>query len=118
MRVLAGEIGSLGSALACHWTEELALRIAVEQGCIHSTVERERIANPGRAGERHRVAYPIVEGRAYVADEESVEMWARFDTEGYLWLDVVGGRTTQTKESYPVGGQRSVVQRIEPILFA
>jgi hypothetical protein len=80
-------------------------------------VERERIANPDRAGERHRVDYAIVEGRAYVADGESVEMWARFDAEGYLWLDVVVVGTTQPKESYPVGGERSVVQRIEPILF-
>lgn len=81
-------------------------------------MERERIANPGRAGERHRVAYAIVEGRAYVADGENVEMWARFDAEGYLWLDFVVVGTTQLKESYPVGGERSVVQRIEPILFA
>jgi hypothetical protein len=44
-------------------------------------------------------------------------MWARFDAEGYLWLDVVVVGTTQPKESYPVGGERSVVQRIEPILF-
>ena len=78
-------------------------------------MERERVANPGRAGERHRVAYAIVEGRAYVADGESVEIWARFDTEGYLWLDIVG--TTQPKVSYPVGGEGSAVQRIEPILF-
>jgi len=45
-------------------------------------------------------------------------MWARFDDAGYLWLDFVIAGTTQLKESYPVGGQRSVVQRIEPILFA
>jgi hypothetical protein len=31
----------------------------------------------------------IVEGREYVTDGESVEMWARFDGEGYLWLDFV-----------------------------
>lgn len=85
---------------------------------IHSDMERQRIANPDRAGERHRVAFAIVEGREYVADGESVEMWARFDAEGYLWLDVVGGGTMQPKASYPVGGERSAVQRIEPILFA
>jgi hypothetical protein len=81
-------------------------------------MERERIANPDRAGERHRVAYAVVEGRGYVADGESVEMWARFDDAGYLWLDFVVVGTTQLKESYPIGGERSVVQRIEPILFA
>jgi hypothetical protein len=80
-------------------------------------VERERIANPDRAGERHRVDYALVEGHGYVADGESVEMWARFDTEGYLWLDFVVVGTTETKKSYPVGGQRSAVQRIDPILF-
>ena len=52
-------------------------------------MERERIARPDRAGERHRVDYAIVESRAYVAGQESVEMWARFDAEGYLWLDFV-----------------------------
>ena len=76
---------------------------------------QERIANPDRAGERHRVDYAVVEGRGYVADGESVEIWARFDAEGYLWLDIVG--TTQPKVSYPVGGEGSAVQRIEPILF-
>jgi hypothetical protein len=30
-------------------------------------MERERIANPDRAGQRHRVAHAIVEGRAYLA---------------------------------------------------
>jgi hypothetical protein len=81
-------------------------------------MERERIANPDRAGQRHPVAYAIVEGREHVADGASVEMWARFDAEGYLWLDfhVVG--TMQPKASYPVGGERSAVQRLEPILFA
>jgi hypothetical protein len=44
-------------------------------------------------------------------------MWARFDAEGYLWLDFVVVGTTETKKSYPVGGQRSAVQRIDPILF-
>ena len=77
-------------------------------------MERERIANPGRAGERHRVAYAMVGGRAYIADGESVEMWARFDAEGYLWLDIAG--SVQPAASYPVGGESSV-QRIEPILF-
>ena len=43
-------------------------------------------------------------------------MWARFDAEGYLWLDIVG--TMQPKASYPVGGESSAVKRIEPILFA
>jgi hypothetical protein len=81
-------------------------------------MERERIANPDRAGERHPVAYAMVEGRAYVTDGESVEMWARFDAEGYLWLDFVTVGTMQPKASYPVGGERSAVQRIEPILFA
>jgi hypothetical protein len=81
-------------------------------------MERERIANPDRAGQRHRVAYAIVEGREHVADGESLELWARFDAEGYLWLDLVIVGTTQPKESYPVGGERSAVQRIEPILFA
>jgi len=81
-------------------------------------MERERIAKPDRAGQRHRVDYAVVEGRGYIADGESVEMWARFDDAGYLWLDFVIAGTTQLKESYPVGGQRSVVQRIEPILFA
>lgn len=81
-----------------------------------SAMERERFANPARAGEQHRVAYALVEGRAYVADGESVEMWARFDAEGYLWLDIAG--TMQPRASYPVGGESSVVQRIEPILFA
>jgi hypothetical protein len=81
-------------------------------------MERERIANPDRAGERHRVAFAIVEGREYVADGESVEMWARFDPAGYLWLDFVIVGTMQPKVSYPVGGERSAVQRIEPILFA
>jgi hypothetical protein len=80
-------------------------------------MERERIANPDRAGERHHVAYAIVEGRPYIADGESVEMWARFDAAGYLWLDFVNVGTTQTKMSYPVGGEGSAVQRIEPILF-
>jgi hypothetical protein len=78
---------------------------------------QERIANPDRAGERHRVDYAVVEGRGYVADGESVEMWARFDAEGYLWLDFVTVGTTEPKKSYPVGGERSVVQRIDPILF-
>ena len=82
------------------------------------TMERERIANPARAGERHRVAYAIVGGRAYIADGESVEMWARFDAEGYLWLDFVIVGTKEPKVSYPVGGERSAVQRMEPILFA
>jgi hypothetical protein len=81
-------------------------------------MQRERIASPGRAGERHRVDYAIVESRAYVADGESVEMWARFDAEGYLWLDVVTVGTTQPKASYPVGGEGSAVQRMDPILFA
>ena len=81
-------------------------------------MERERIANPDRAGERHPVAYAIVEGRAYVADGESVELWARFDEAGYLWLDFVIVGTERPKESYPVGGERSTVQRMEPILFA
>jgi len=81
-------------------------------------MERERIARPDRAGERHRVDYAIVESRAYVAGQESVEMWARFDAEGYLWLDFVTVGTTQPKVSYPVGGERSTVQRMDPILFA
>jgi hypothetical protein len=81
-------------------------------------MDRERIANPGRAGERHSVAYAMVEGRGYVADGESVEMWARFDGEGFLWLDFVTVGTSQPKVSYPVGGERSTVQRMEPILFA
>ena len=81
-------------------------------------MERERIANPNRAGERHHVAYAIVEGREYVADGESVELWARFDEAGYLWLDVAIVGTTPPKVSYPVGGERSAVQRMEPILFA
>jgi hypothetical protein len=81
-----------------------------------TAMERERIANPARAGERHGVAYAMVGGRAYVADGESVEMWARFDAEGYLWLDIAG--TMQPKASYPVGGESSAVQRIDPILFA
>jgi hypothetical protein len=78
---------------------------------------QERIANLDRAGQRHPVAYAIVEGRKYVADGESVEMWARFDAEGYLWLDFVTVGTTDPKQSYPVGGERSAVQRMEPILF-
>jgi hypothetical protein len=45
-------------------------------------------------------------------------MWARFDDAGYLWLDFVIAGTTQPKVSYPVGGERSAVQRMEPILFA
>jgi hypothetical protein len=81
-------------------------------------MERARIANLDRAGQRHRVEYAIVEGREYVADGESVEMWARFDAEGYLWLDLVTVGTTQPKASYPVGGESSTVQRLEPILFA
>jgi hypothetical protein len=81
-------------------------------------MERERIANLDRAGQRHRVAYAIVEGREHVADGESVEMWARFDAEGYLWLDFVIVGTVEPKVSYPVGGERSTVQRMEPILFA
>jgi hypothetical protein len=84
---------------------------------IHPAMERERIANPERAGERHPVAFAVVEGHAYVADGESVEMWARFDAAGYLSLDFVVVGTTQLKGSYPVGGERSVVQRIDPILF-
>jgi hypothetical protein len=80
-----------------------------------AAMERERIANLARAGERHRVAYAIVGGRAYIADGESVEMWARFDAEGYLWLDIAG--TTQPSASHAVGGASSTVQRIEPILF-
>jgi hypothetical protein len=80
-------------------------------------MERERIANLDRAGERHRVDYAVVEGRGYVADGENVEMWARFDSAGYLWLDFVSVGTTQPKASYPVGGEHSVVQRIDPILF-
>ena len=36
---------------------------------------------------------------------------------GYLWLDFVSVGTTQPKESYPVGGEKSAVQRIDPILF-
>jgi len=75
------------------------------------------MANPDRAGERYRVDYALVEGRGYVADGKSVEMWARFDDVGYLWLDVVSVGTTQPKESYPVGGETSAVQRIDPILF-
>jgi hypothetical protein len=81
-------------------------------------MERERIANPNRAGERHRVDYATVEGRGYVADGESVELWARFDAEGYLWLDLVVVGAEQPKASYPVGGEGSAVQRLEPILFA
>jgi hypothetical protein len=81
-------------------------------------MEKERTANPGRAGERHRVDYAIVEGREYVADGQSLEMWARFDAEGYLWLDVVTVGATQPKASYPVGGERSAVKRMDPILFA
>ena len=81
-------------------------------------MERERVANPVRAGQRHQVDYAIVEGREYVADGESVEMWARFDAEGYLWLDFVDAGTTEPKVSHPVGGERSTVQRMEPILFA
>jgi hypothetical protein len=77
----------------------------------------ERVANLDRAGQRHHVAFAIVEGRKYVADGESVEMWARFDAEGYLWLDFVTVGTTEAKQSYPVGGERSAVQRLEPILF-
>lgn len=83
-------------------------------------MERERIANLDRAGERHRVAFAMVEGRGYVADGESLELWARFDAEGYLWLDLVdvgANETTPPKASYAVGGERSVVQRIDPILF-
>ena len=80
-------------------------------------MERQRIANPDRAGERHRVDFAVVEGRGHVADGESVEMWARFDAEGYLWLDFVSAGATQPKMSYPVGGEGSVVQRIEPIRF-
>ena len=78
---------------------------------------QERIANPNRAGERHRVDYALVEGRGHVADAESVELWARFDAEGYLWLDFVTVGTTEPKKSYPVGGEKSAVQRIDPILF-
>lgn len=85
---------------------------------ILPAMEQERIANPDRAGQRHRVVYAMVEGRGYVADGESVEMWARFDAEGYLWLDFVTVGTMEPKASYPVGGKRSAVQRIEPILFA
>jgi hypothetical protein len=81
-------------------------------------MERERFANPDRAGQRHRVAYAIVEGREHVADGESVEMWARFDAEGYLFLDFVIVGTMQPKASFPVGGEGSAVQRMEPILFA
>jgi hypothetical protein len=81
-------------------------------------VQQERIANPDRAGERHHVAFAIVEGREYVADGENVEMWARFDDAGYLWLDVVIVGTAEPKASYSVGGERSVVKRMEPILFA
>jgi len=90
----------------------------VYKASIHSTMERDRVANPDRAGQRHRVAYAIVEGREHVADGESLELWARFDAAGYLWLDfhVVG--TTEPKVSHPVGGAGSAVQRIEPILFA
>jgi len=78
-------------------------------------MERERIANPAPARARHPVAYALLEGRSYVADGERVDIWARFDAEGYLWLDIVG--TVQPKASYPVGGAGSAVQRIEPILF-
>lgn len=78
---------------------------------------QERFANPERAGQRHRVDYAVVEGRKVVADGESVQMWARFDAEGYLWLDVGSAAAPQPKESYPVGGAGSTVQRIEPILF-
>lgn len=81
-------------------------------------MEREKICNLDRAGERHRVAFAIVEGRGYVSDAESVELWARFDAEGYLWLDLVAVGGAQPKASYPVGGEGSVVQRIDPILFA
>ena len=81
-------------------------------------MERERIANPDRAGERHRVAFAIVEGREYVADRESVEIWARFDADGYLWLDFVIVGTMELRASYPVGGGSSAVQRIDPTLFA
>ena len=84
---------------------------------IHSAMERERIANPDRAGERHRVDYAVVDGRGHVADGKNVEMWARFDAAGYLWLDFVIVGTTEPKVSYPVGGERSAVQRIDPILF-
>jgi hypothetical protein len=81
-------------------------------------MERERIANLNRAGERHRVDYAIVEGREHVADGESLELWARFDAAGYLWLDLHVVGTTEPKVSYPVGGESSAVQRIDPILFA
>lgn len=77
---------------------------------------QERIANPERAGQRHRVDYAVVEGRKIVADGASVEMWARFDAEGYLRLDIGAAGATEPKQSYPVGGA-SAVQRIEPILF-
>ena len=62
--------------------------------------------------------YAVKDVSFEIADGESVEMWARFDAEGYLWLDFVIVGTTQPKVSYPVGGERSAVQRIEPILFA
>ena len=78
---------------------------------------QERIANPERAGQRHRVDFVVVEGRGHVADKENVEMWARFDADGYLWLDFVSVGTTEPKASYPVGGEKSAVQRIDPILF-
>jgi hypothetical protein len=45
-------------------------------------------------------------------------MCARFDAEGYLWLDFVAAGTTEPKVSYPVGGETSTVKRLEPILFA
>ena len=80
-------------------------------------MERERIANPDRAGQRHRVDYAVVEGRGHVADGKNVELWARFDDAGYLWLDLVSVGTTEPKASYPVGGEKSAVQRIDPILF-
>jgi len=80
-------------------------------------MEREKIANPDRAGQRHPVAFALVEGRGYLADGKTIEMWARFDDAGHLWLDFVTVGTTEAKSSYPIGGEGSVVQRVEPILF-
>jgi hypothetical protein len=83
-----------------------------------------RPSRPDRSADRsrnraaaRRCAPAAPEGREYVANGQSLEMWARFEAEEYLRLDVVIVGGTQPEASYPVGGERSAVNRTDPILF-
>jgi len=80
--------------LACHGTAKFGLKIP-------------RLQGPRRLDDRAA----LVKGRGYVSDGESLELWARFDADGHLWLDLVTVGTTEPKASYPISGEGSVVAR-------